>query len=145
MKVLRRQSNNLVPRVLATAFAVAFLSSQAWAGAPTYTASYYTVESCLREGTSGIMANGRKLDDTKKTCAMWGYPFGTQVQVTNINNGRSVLVTVTDRGPAKRLVKKGRIIDLSKKAFTILAPLSQGIIPVEIKILPKGETWKTKR
>jgi len=100
-------------------------------------ASWYSVESCKREGTwakyGGLMANGRIFDDTKLTCAMWGVPFGSRFRVTNVSNGRSVIVEVTDRGPAKRLVKKGRIIDLSKGAFAEIANLRQGIIQVKIE------------
>ena len=49
--------------------------------------------------------------------AMWGVPVGTKVRVTNLDNGKSIIVTINDRGPNKRLVKKGRIIDLAAKAF----------------------------
>lgn len=98
----------------------------------TGTASYYTRASCLREGTSGVMANGKELDDNENTCATWGYPFGTRLDVRNLENGKVVSVEVTDRGPNKKLYKKGRIIDLSKRAFSQLALLEQGIIKVEI-------------
>src|SRR3990167_6283326 len=67
--------------------------------------------------------------------ASWFYPFGTILKVTSLNNGRSINVTVNDRGPAKRLVKKGRVIDLSKKAFESISPLSAGVIPVRIERL----------
>ena len=97
------------------------------------TASYYTMESCLREGTSGIMANGRRLDDGAFTCASWFYPFGTWLRVTNIRTGRYVLCMVTDRGPSKRLVRKGRTIDLSRAAFNAIANCKQGVIEVEIE------------
>ena len=96
------------------------------------TASWYSVESCRREGTSGIMANGKRLNDDEYTAAMWGVPFGTRFIVTNIRNGRSVCVVISDRGPAKRLVKQGRIIDLSKAAFAAIADLRQGLIQVEV-------------
>lgn len=56
-------------------------------------------------------------------------PFGTVVRVTNLENGRSVNVTIRDRGPWG----DGRIIDLSKDAFAKLAPLSEGVIPVRIR------------
>ncbi len=49
--------------------------------------------------------------------AIWGVPLGTKVRVTNMDNGKSISVTVNDRGPNKRLVAKGRIIDLAAKAF----------------------------
>ena len=49
--------------------------------------------------------------------AMWGVPIGTRVRVTDLDNGKSIIVTINDRGPNKRLVAKGRIIDLAAKAF----------------------------
>lgn len=101
-------------------------------------ASYYTKASCLREGTSGIMANGKALDDTKLTCASWFYPFGTRLRVTASRNNRSVVVVVSDRGPAKRLVQKGRIIDLSQAAFEALADLKLGVILVKTEVLEGG-------
>jgi rare lipoprotein A len=96
------------------------------------TTSYYTVESCRREGTSGITASGERLNDNKLTAAMWGVPFGTLVKVMNVANGKSVIVRINDRGPAKRLVKKGRIIDLSKRAFSAISDLRQGVIVVKV-------------
>lgn len=99
------------------------------------TASYYTVKSCLREGTSGIMANGHKLDDNALTCASWDYKFGTKLKITSLKSGKSVICEVTDRGPAKRLYKQGRIIDLSRKAFSSIATLKDGIIPITIEVM----------
>jgi resuscitation-promoting factor RpfB len=55
-------------------------------------------------------------------------PFGTEVLVTNVANGRQVTVVINDRGP----YAPGRIIDLSDDAFAVLAPLSQGTINVRI-------------
>jgi len=55
-------------------------------------------------------------------------PFGTQVVVTNLDNGRSVTVTINDRGP----YVSGRIIDLCPGAFAAIAPLGQGVARVEI-------------
>ena len=101
--------------------------------AETLTASWYSRESCLREGTSGICANGEKLNDEKLTCASWDYDYGTLLLVTNVSNGKRVFVVVNDRGPSKRLYRMGRVIDLSKRAFSELAPLKQGIIPVTIE------------
>jgi rare lipoprotein A (peptidoglycan hydrolase) len=107
-----------------------------------YTASYYTVASCLREGTSGIMANGRRLQDVGVyTAAMWDVPFGTKVRVKNLKNGKEVIVTVCDRGPAKRLVRKGRIIDFNFEAMYRLDGIKQGVIPVEIEILKQRRAY----
>jgi resuscitation-promoting factor RpfB len=55
-------------------------------------------------------------------------PFGTEVTVTNVGNGRRVTVVINDRGP----YAAGRIIDLSDDAFAALAPLSRGTINVRI-------------
>lgn len=107
----------------------------AGASEPIYTASWYSVASCKREGSSGIMANGRRLNDENYTCAIWDYKFGTILKVINLKTGASVQVMVTDRGPAKRLVKKGRIIDLSKGAFAQIANLKQGIIPIKVEVI----------
>lgn len=96
------------------------------------TASYYTHASTIKEGNLGIMANGKKMKDNAMTCASWFYPFGTVLTVRNLDNGKIVQVVVTDRGPSKRLVKKGRIIDLSAGSFKKLASLKQGIIKVAV-------------
>jgi peptidoglycan lytic transglycosylase len=54
-------------------------------------------------------ASGRSLHDGALTAAHRTLPFGSRVRVTNHANGRSVVVTITDRGPFTR----GRVIDLS--------------------------------
>ena len=108
------------------------------ADARTGTASWYSVESCKREGTSGIMANGHALKDDALTAASWDYPFGSWLAVSTVTAQglqRTVRVQVSDRGPSKRLYKSGRIIDLSKAAFLALAPLPQGVIPVTVTVL----------
>jgi len=99
------------------------------------TASWYSVESCKREGTSGICANGEVLDDEAYTCAVWDKKFGTKLKVTNLENGLSVIVVVKDRGPAKRLVRQGRTIDLSKAAFRAIANLKSGIIQIKVEVI----------
>lgn len=99
------------------------------------TASWYSVESCKREGTSGICADGSILNDEEKTCASWDYPFGTKLQVVNISNGKSVYCMVTDRGPNRKLYRQGRTIDLSKRAFREIADLKQGVIEIEVEVI----------
>lgn len=74
------------------------------------------------------MANGRPFNPDALTCASWHYPLGTPLAVTG--NGKTVLVTVTDRGPAKRLRRE---IDLSRAAFRRLAPLKLGLIKVKVQ------------
>ena len=99
-------------------------------------ASYYTVASCLKESGQYTMANGRLLDDSKYTCATWDYKFGTRLEITNTSNHRKVVAIVTDRGPNKKLYKKGRTIDLSKAAFEAIADPTSGLVTVSIEELP---------
>jgi len=96
------------------------------------TASWYSKASCLKESGQFIMANGKELDDAKFTCASWDYKFGTILKITNLQNGKSILVKTTDRGPIKKLRQQGRIVDLSRAAFSAIADLKQGVIPVEV-------------
>ncbi len=77
------------------------------------------------------MANGKPFNPDKLTAASWFYPLGTRVVVTH--DDRSVVVEITDRGPAKRLVKQGRKIDLSRAAFAKLADPDLGLIEVTVE------------
>ena len=82
------------------------------------------------------MANGRKFNPDKLTAASWFYPLGTKVRVTlkySDQPRKSVLVRITDRGPAYDLVRQGRMIDLSQAAFRQLAPPDLGLVPVTIE------------
>ena len=90
------------------------------------------------ENDSGVLkttANMEYFNDTKLACAIWNVPFGRLLRVTNISNGKSVVVRVNDRGPARRLVVKGRIVDLTKTAFSQIASLDEGLIPVKISLV----------
>jgi len=72
------------------------------------------------------MANGRRFNPDKLTAASWFYPLGAKVQVTLASSAeprRSVVVTITDRGPAWEYVHDGRTIDLSRAPFQQLDPL----------------------
>lgn len=97
-------------------------------------ASWYSYESCRKEGTSGrLTASGSPFNHHAQTAAMWDVPFGSKFKVTNLANGKNTIVEINDRGPAKRLVKKGRIIDLSKGAFSKIASLREGMIKVSVE------------
>jgi peptidoglycan lytic transglycosylase len=85
-----------------------------------------------------LMANGRRFDPDKFTAASWFYPLGAKVRVTLTSPSepqRSVVVTITDRGPAKELVRDGRIIDLSHAPFRRLAPPYLGLVSVAVQRL----------
>ncbi|KJZ00686.1 septal ring lytic transglycosylase RlpA family protein [Pseudoalteromonas ruthenica] len=76
-------------------------------------------------------ASGERFEQTALSAAHRNLPFGSKVKVTNINNGRSVVVRINDRGP----FVSGRIIDLSRRAFTHISNLSAGVIAVEVEVL----------
>lgn len=92
-------------------------------------ASYYSYE-CAKLP----MANGKPFDPEKYTCASWFYKFGTVLEVKSLDTGKVVKVIVTDRGPNKRLVKEGRIIDLSKRAFQDIRSLRYGLTRVTVSV-----------
>ena len=97
-------------------------------------ASWYSVESCIKEGTSGVWtASGERYTNEGLTCAMRLRDFGKYYKVTNLDNGKSVIVKHNDFGPNLKLYKKGRIIDLSKGAFEKISSLKKGIINVSVE------------
>ncbi|HXT12004.1 MAG TPA: septal ring lytic transglycosylase RlpA family protein [Candidatus Angelobacter sp.] len=86
-----------------------------------------------------LMANGHPFNPDKFTAASWFYPLGTRVRVTVCSPHfapRSVLVTITDRGPAKTLVQQGRVIDLGRAAFKKIAEPDLGLVQVVVQPLP---------
>ncbi|WP_428223715.1 septal ring lytic transglycosylase RlpA family protein [Flavobacterium sp.] len=76
------------------------------------TASYYA-----NRFNGKRTASGERYYSDKLTAAHRRLSFGTKLRVTNLRNGRSIIVKVNDRGPHHR----GREIDLSRKAFKYLA------------------------
>ena len=75
-------------------------------------------------------SNGEVFDMHQPTCAHRWLPFGTLLKVTNLDNGKEVVVRVTDRGPFKH----GRIIDVSKGAAVTLDMIRKGTARVRIAI-----------
>jgi rare lipoprotein A (peptidoglycan hydrolase) len=76
-------------------------------------------------------ANGEIFNQYAMTAAHKSLPFGTKVKVTNLNNGRSVVIRVNDDGPHI----PGRVIDLSQGAAAKIGMLSSGTAPVKLEIL----------
>jgi rare lipoprotein A (peptidoglycan hydrolase) len=87
-------------------------------------ASWYGWEFASRPTASGERFDPRKLTGAHRTL-----PFGTRVRVTNLHNGRSVLITITDRGPAL----PHREIDLSYGAARALGMVERGVARVSIE------------
>jgi rare lipoprotein A len=92
----------------------------------TGVASYYAMNMQHRKTASGESLNNQSMTAAHKTL-----PFGTQVMVKNLANGKSVVVRINDRGP----FVKGRIIDLTRTAFSRIASLDKGLAKVEIKVV----------
>jgi rare lipoprotein A len=78
-----------------------------------------------------ITASGEPYDMAALTAAHQSLPFGSRVRVTNLANGRSVVVVINDRGP----YAKDRLIDLSHAAARRLGILEDGLAEVRIDVL----------
>ncbi|WP_421225060.1 septal ring lytic transglycosylase RlpA family protein [Aeromonas jandaei] len=76
-------------------------------------------------------ASGELYRNNLNSAAHMELPFGSMVRVTNLANGKSVVVKVNDRGA----FKSGRIIDLSKSAFSSIANIREGVIKVKVEVL----------
>lgn len=80
-------------------------------------------------------ANGETYDMYKMTAAHRSLPFNTKLKVTNLDNNRSIVVRVNDRGP----FKLERIIDLSLGAATQLGMKGSGTARVKLEVLEWGD------
>lgn len=90
------------------------------------TASFYADMFEGRQTANGEIYSQGNLTAAHKTLA-----FGTRVKVTNLRNGKSIIVEINDRGP----YVDDRIIDLTKKAAEALDYIKQGTAEVELEIL----------
>lgn len=88
-------------------------------------ASFYAMKFQFRKTSSGDRFNQLAL-----TAAHRSLPFGTKVRVTNLVNNRSVTVKINDRGP----FIEGRIIDLTRYAFSKIGDTEQGLIRVKLEV-----------
>jgi rare lipoprotein A len=73
-------------------------------------------------------ANGERFNPHGLTAAHRTLPFGARVLVTNLNNGKSVVVRINDRGP----FSKGRVIDLSLGAAKVVDLTRSGVAKVKV-------------
>ena len=76
-------------------------------------------------------ASGETFNQNDLTAAHPELPFGTQVRVTNLDNGTSVVVRINDRGP----YSGDRIIDLSRGAAAVIGLVQSGVAPVKLEVL----------
>lgn len=105
-------------------------SSQADSGRDVGYASYYAHRFHGRR-----TASGETYDEGKMTAAHRTLPHGTRVRVTNLKNGRNVVVRINDRGPHVR----NRLIDVSFAAAEELRFVRQGLARVRIEVLAQGD------
>lgn len=78
-----------------------------------------------------ISASGERFNQNAMTAAHRTLPFGTIVQVTNLNTGVSTIVRINDRGPYSH----GRVIDLSAAAASAIGMMGSGVAPVSVDVL----------
>ena len=76
-------------------------------------------------------ANGERHNRNEMVAAHRSLPFGTKVKVTNLSNGKEVVVRINDRGP----FVKGRVIDLSYGAFSKIENPGKGLTKVKLEVL----------
>ena len=84
-------------------------------------------------------STGEIFRQNKMTAASNNFDLNTWVRVTNLRNGKSVIVRINDH-MAKRMAKKGRVVDLSHKAAAKLDFLILGITRVKVEEVPEGTT-----
>ena len=90
------------------------------------TSSYYS------KGLHGSRtASGERHNRNEMVAAHRSLPFGTKVKVTNLNNGKDVIVRINDRGP----FTKGRVVDLSHAAFSQIENPGKGLAKVKLEVL----------
>ncbi len=106
---------------------------------PAHQGGHVTLASWYGPGFVGhTTSNGERFNDRAMTAASKSLPLGSHVRVTNLSNGKSVVVRINDRGPYVR----GRGIDLSRGAAARIGLEHKGVGAVKITRLdgPSGET-----
>ena len=122
-KATHKNSKTVVKKKKSVADASSTVSTMATTGV----ASYYHNKFNGRKTASGEVFSNNKLTAAHRT-----YPFGTYLKVTNVVNGKSVVVKVNDRGP----FTKGKELDLSRKAFMdITDNPNKGNLQVNIEVV----------
>lgn len=86
-----------------------------------------------------LTASGTRFDSRGLVAAHPTYPFGTTVRVTSLENNRSVIVRIVDRGPARGPRSAGTIIDLSEGAARRLRMLRDGRVRVRVQVVEWGK------
>jgi rare lipoprotein A len=95
-------------------------------------ASWYSIKTNYGTRT----ASGERLQNNAYTAAHKTLPMGTKIKVTNLSNGKSEILRITDRGP----YIKGRIVDVTIGSAQRLGFYSRGITAVKVEVLDKKTT-----
>ena len=114
----------IIATTLATAAALAQTSAGTQANEMTGMCSYYA-----RMHNGHVTAGGEKFDSNAMTAAHRQLPMGTKLKVTNLANGKSVVVKVNDRGP----FVKGRSLSVTRRAAEELGFIKQGVAKVKFE------------
>lgn len=109
-------------------------STESWriSGVQHGKASWYSV----RTNGGSRTASGARLNNNAATAAHKTLPMGSKVRVVNMANGKSEVVTITDRGP----FSKGRVIDVTIGVAERLGFASHGVAPVKLEVLGKRDS-----
>ena len=121
----------ILPLIISVFFIVPAFAQELYKS--SVTASYYAEDFHGKKTSNGEIFNMNAL-----TCAHKSLPFNTELKVTNLANGKSVVVRVNDRGPFVPY----REIDLSKAAAVQLGMTGSGTTSVKLEIIKKGPSTK---
>jgi peptidoglycan lytic transglycosylase len=117
-------------RKQAFAFAVAALSAAVFLGEGTAEAASQCGKASWYSAGSRT-ASGERMNGNVFAAAHRTLPFGMEVQVVNLNNGRAVVVRINDRGPFVR----GRVIDVTRAAAERLDLIGAGVARVSVTVV----------
>ncbi|WP_294248258.1 septal ring lytic transglycosylase RlpA family protein [uncultured Chryseobacterium sp.] len=112
--------------MIISAFGIYSFKNNTAEAAKTSYASYYH-----NKFNGKKTASGEIFDNKKFTAANRSLPFGTNIKVTNLKNGKEVIVKINDRGP----YHSSRALDMSKAAFDEIGTPGSGTIPVEYEVV----------
>jgi rare lipoprotein A len=125
-----RNAPALVPLSIALAAACICMIAAVADGSPLPSSQEGLASVYGKQFNGKSTASGERYDSHALTAAHRTLPLGTDIRVTNLENGRSVRVRVNDRGPHVR----GRIVDLSSSAAAALG-FSTGVVRVKVEVL----------
>jgi len=130
MKTLFEVANHSI-RIIICSFLFIMISCGSSSSGNSYAYKTTTVSYYADKFDGKKTASGEVYRHSKHTASNTTLGFGTRVEIININNNKSVIVTVNDRGP----LKASRKFDLSQSAFKKIANLNEGIVKVKYRIL----------